>query len=156
MTTNIDNQVREESAIRQLRNALVKHYQDTAVETFRQYAELNDAEFVEFMRLTNNGTLVYTCSTSEETLKADAESESPRYKKSKKFGTTQWYTKRQEIGTAIALVSAYSGYLSFVDSKAKDSERLAKRLDNTATDFANMTAAEQAEYIARLTAILKK
>ena len=133
MTTQIDNkqEMQEVSAIRQLRNAIQLHYIETAKETFEKYAELNETELAEFYRVTNNGQIVFT-RPSEETLKADAESENPRFSKGRKFGSVQWYKKTQEVGTALALATAYSGYLAYIDSKENQERRDEKKLEAVA------------------------
>ena len=124
----VATQEREESALRQVRNAIIGHYANGAFDVFRAYVDLTDEEFSEFCRITENATIVYTM-PSEETLKADKESENPRFRIGRKFGREQWYTKKQVVGTALAILTSYSSYVRYMDSKEnaviRDDKKLA-------------------------------
>ena len=161
MATKFDNSLQnvivmenEENEIRAIRNKLIAYYQEKAFEDFTKFVELNESEVAEFKRITNNATLVFTC-PSEDTLKADQQSENPRFSKARKFGTTQWYKKTQVVGTALSVLTSYSSYLRYMDSKENEAKRVEKRMDTAATTFAQMTAKEQEEFIARLLATKK-
>lgn len=149
-----NNTEREESALRSIRMAIIAEYQATAVEVFRSHVELTDEEFAEFMRVTESGTVVFTQPT-QAALEEDTKSECPRFKKGRKFGSVQWYKKTQVVGTALALLSSYSSYLRYCDSRENEEARTAKRLDTAATSFGNLSAKEQAEFLARLQAMMK-
>lgn len=146
---------KEESALRQVRAAIIGHYANEAVDVFRRYVDLTDEEFSEFMRVTERGQIVFTQPT-EAAIEEDRKSETPRFTKGRRFGTTQWYKKSQSVGTALALLTSYSSFIRYMDSKEHAAERDAKRLDSAAATFAEMTPAQQAEYIARLQAMLTK
>lgn len=146
MTTNIDKQEKELSEIRQLRNAIQRHYITTAWDVFSQFAECNETELAEFRRITHDATIVFT-RPSEDTLKADAESESPRFTKGRKFGSVQWYKKSQEVGTALAIATSYASYLAYMESKENQAERDEKKLAAAAA-VAGLTVEELKAIIA--------
>ena len=146
---------KEESALRQVRAAIIGHYANEAASVFLSYVDLTKEEFSEFMRVTNNGQVVFTQPT-EAALEEDRKSETPRFTKGRRFGTVQWYKKTQIVGNALALLTSYSSFIRYMDSKEHAAERDAKRLDTAATTFAEMTTAQQAEYIARLQAMMQK
>lgn len=145
----------DEESLRQIRKAIVGYYANNAFDVFRNFVELNDDEFSEFMRVTENATIVFTQPT-QQALADDAKAETPRFKKGRKFGTEQWYKKSQVVGLATAVLSSYSSYVRYMDSKQNAAERDAKRLENAANTFAAMSAEEQKAYIARLQAMLAK
>lgn len=129
MTKQVINQVeeREESALRQVRNAIVGYYANNAVEVFRSFVDLTDEEFAEFMRVTENGSVVFTI-PSDAVLEADKQSECPRFTVGRKFGSIQWYKKTQVVGTALALLTSYSSFVRYMDSKENAVQRDEKKL----------------------------
>lgn len=124
---NILANEKEESQLRQVRNAIAGYYAKTALDVFTKYVDLNDVELAEFLRITKEGTIVFT-QPSEESLKADAKLENPRFTKGRKFGSEQWYKKTQAVENALNLVSSYSSFVRYMDSKENAEKRDEKKL----------------------------
>lgn len=154
-TNNILTNEREESQLRQVRNAISGYYAREAWNVFTKYVDLNETEIAEFKRITKDGSIVFT-QPSAETLAADAKQENPRFTKGRKFGTEQWYKKTQAVENALNLVTSYSSFVRYMDSKENAEKRDAKRLENATSTFANMSAKEQAEFIAKLQSMIAK
>lgn len=131
MTKQVENVVistgENESEMRQIRSAIVGYYANNALDVFRSFVDVTDAEMQDFMKVTENATIVFTI-PSDESLKADKESENPRFKKGRQFGSVQWYKKTQIVGTALAVLTSYSSYLRYMDSKEHAAERDEKKL----------------------------
>lgn len=157
MTPNVNilTNEKEESQLRQVRNAIAGYYAREAWNVFTKYVDLNETELAEFRRITKEGTIVFT-QPSKESLEADAKLENPRFTKGRKFGTEQWYKKTQAVENALNLVTSYSSFVRYMDSKENAEKRDAKRLENATSTFANMSAKEQAEFIARLQSMIAK
>lgn len=111
---------------------MLQHYISTSWDVFTQFVDINETELAEFKKMTKDGTIVYTI-PSEESLAADAKSENPRFSKARKFGSVQWYKKSQEVGTALALLTSYSSYVRYMDSKANQEQRDNKKLEAAAS-----------------------
>lgn len=131
MTKQVENVAiatsENESEMRQIRNAIVGYYANNAFDVFNQFVDVTEAEMQDFLKVTENATIVFTI-PSEESLKADKESENPRFKKGRCFGSVQWYKKTQVVGTALAVLTSYSSYLRYMDSKEHAAERDEKKL----------------------------
>ena len=157
MTTNVNilTNEKEESQLRQVRNAIAGFYARESWNVFTKYVDLNETELAEFKRITKEGTIVFT-QPSKESLEADAKLENPRFTKGRKFGTEQWYKKTQAVENALNLVTSYSSFVRYMDSKENAEKRDAKRLENATSTFANMSAKEQAEFIAKLQSMIAK
>lgn len=118
---------KEQSELQKIRACVTAFYANTAVQVFRKYVEISESDFDAFMKQTENGTKVYTQPT-EDTLKANAE----KFQISRKFGSVQWYVKRQEVLDAFNLISSYNSYLRYMDSKENQEAREEKQLEKTA------------------------
>lgn len=116
-----------ENQLRQIRSAMIGYYANEAANVFKKYVDVSDEEFIEFMRVTENGTIVFTQPTTAA-LELDKQSENPRFTKGRKFGSVQWYKKTQVVGTALALLTSYSSYIRYMDSKEHAEERDEKKL----------------------------
>lgn len=114
-----------------IRAFLVADLANVAIEQFNSRAKLSDDELKEFLKVTKDATVVFT-QPSAETLKADAESENPRFTKSRAFGSVQWYKKTQEVETALNVCTSYSSYLSYMETKDNQAERDHKKLEAAA------------------------
>ncbi len=147
LNANVMNE--NESELRSVRNSIIAYYASNALEVFEKFVDVTEAEKAEFLKVTENASVVFT-QPSDETLKADQESENPRYKKGRKFGSVQWWKKSQEVGTALAVLSSYQSYLRYMDSKEHAEERLNKRIDNTASDMQALSIDKQAEAMAKM------
>ncbi len=148
LTANVVNN-ENESELRAVRNAIIAEYIEGAFEVFKKHVDINEVEMADFLKVTENATIVFT-QPSEETLKADQASENPRFKKGRRFGSTQWWKKTQEVGTALSVLTSYSSYLRYMDSKAHAAERLNKRVENTASDMQALSIDEQAKHMAKM------
>ena len=148
-TTNTNKVEREESALRQVRNAIIGYYAKEAWDVFTKYVDINDVELAEFRRITSNASVVFT-QPSEETLKADAKQENPRFTKGRKFGNEQWYKKTQAVENALSILTSYSSFVRYMDSKENAEKRQAKRIENAAADVKNMDKRKQAEVMAKM------
>lgn len=129
-TDKLNNAVameKEQSELQKIRACVTAFYANTAVQVFRKYVEISESDFDAFMKQTENGTKVYTQPT-EDTLKANAE----KFQISRKFGSVQWYVKRQEVLDAFNLISSYNSYLRYMDSKENQEAREEKQLEKTA------------------------
>ena len=156
MTTNVNlANEKEESQLRQVRNAIAGFYARESWNVFTKYVDLNETELAEFKRITKEGTIVFT-QPSADTLAADAKLENPRFTKGRKFGTEQWYKKTHAVENELNLVTSYSSFVRYMDSKENAEKRDAKRLENATSTFANMSAKEQAEFIAKLQSMIAK
>lgn len=128
LTENVANiQEKEESQLRQVRNAIVGYYANTALDVFTKYVEINETELADFLRVTENATIVFTMPTAEA-LAADEASENPRFTKGRKFGSMQWYKKNQVVVSANSILTSYSSYLRYMDSKENAAARDEKKL----------------------------
>ena len=148
ISANVMNE-NEENGLRSVRNKITAYYQDHAFEVFEMFVDLTEEEKAEFLKVTNNAQVIFTQPT-EDSLKADQESENPKFKKGRKFGSVQWWKKTQEVGTANAILNSYSSYLRYMDSKEHAAERLNKRIDNTANDMQALSIDEQAKAMAKM------
>lgn len=127
ITTVVNTTNESESEMRQIRNAMVGYYAANAMDDFKKFVDVTESEMADFLKVTENATIVFTM-PSEESLKADAASENPRFTKGRKFGSDQWYKKTQVVGTALAVLTSYSSYLRYMDSKEHAAERDEKKL----------------------------
>lgn len=111
--------------------------------------KVTEEEKTEFLRITKNATIVFTC-PSEETLKADKESETPRFTKGKKIGSVQWYKKTQVVESMLSVWTSYNAFLSYMISKetqvAKDEKKTKTAVETlTNKEFLNMLTDAQRE-----------
>jgi hypothetical protein len=123
-TTTTD---KEESELRKLRSIMVGYYARTAWEVFAKYADINETELSEFKRITEDATIVFTI-PSEETLKANPE----RFKVGRKFGSVQWYKKTQVVENALNILTSWSSFVRYMDSKENQAKRDDKLIERTA------------------------
>ena len=114
---------KEESELRKVRNCFIGFYARTAWDVFTKYVDLNESELSEFKRITNDATIVFTI-PSDETLKANPD----RFTLGRKFGSVQWYKKTQVVETALNILTSYSSFIRYMDSKENAVERDNKKL----------------------------
>lgn len=108
-------------AVARLANAAMSEFRSIAGDS------VNDELFAEFCKLTKDATIVFT-QPSEETLKADAASENPRFSKGRAFGSVQWYKKTQVVESVLNVISSFSSFVSYMETKENQAERDDKKL----------------------------
>lgn len=129
MAKNIQtaNEVKEESQLRQVRNAIAGYYARTAWDVFTMFVDVNESELAEFKRVTNDATTVFTQPTAES-LQADRDSGVNRFVKGRSFGSVQWYKVTQVVEDATNIVRSYNSFVRYMDSKEHAEERDEKKL----------------------------
>ncbi len=146
---NANEMNENEDGLRSARNKMTAYYAEHAADVFKMFVDVTDEEFSEFMKVTKDAQVVFTI-PSADTLATDQKSENPRFKKGRKFGSVQWWKKEQDVSDAKAMLTSYSSYLRYMDSKQNAVDRLNKRIDNTANDMQALSIDEQAKAMAKM------